>query len=237
MRRLTLCAALALLSATAVRAEPPIGSRLGERTEKRAIGRESDSAMTAHEMARCMLDRKPKDVRAFLTETNEVENHRAAQKLSATMDCFAIGGDENAEAAIVMFSIDVMRGMLAEELIKVSHRSFEQLPALPAQRGYARRWFAVSERAGAVDEMATCTADVNPRAVLALIDTRPYSDQERAAIGAIAPVLGNCLVAGAKVDANRQALRAALADALFQRVANPQEIVPTAPDKPGEPNQ
>lgn len=237
MKKLTLCLAITAFAAHAVSAEPPIGSRLGERTEKREQKRESDSAISAHEMARCMLDRKPKEVRAFLAATSAEASESASRKLNTTLDCFALGGDENAEMTMVMFPTDIMRGMLAEEAIKASHRSYEQLPALTAQRSYSRSWYPVSGRALAVDEMATCAVETNPIGVLALIDSRPYSDGERAAINAIAPSLGACLVAGAKVDANRQALRAALADALYQRLINSRDLAPVPISKISERGQ
>ncbi len=231
MRNFVLGIAVAALGSSALWAEPPIGSRLGERTEKRAMGRESDAAIAAHEIARCMVERKPNEVRAFLAEINADQSSKDVRKLGATLDCFAMGGDENAEATMVQFPRDVMRGMLSEAIILSSKQTYATLPILPAQRSYSRAWFSVSGRHGSVDEMATCVADVSPAGVVALIATAPYSDKERSAIGTIAPTLGSCLVAGAKVDANRQSLRAALADALYQRIANPQETAPSATPK------
>jgi hypothetical protein len=72
--------------------------------------------------------------------------------------------------------------------------------------------------------MATCASESAPAETLALLKTLPYSDAEGAAFGAVAPHLGACLRAGVKVTGNRQSLRAALADALYQRVANPMPI-------------
>jgi hypothetical protein len=75
----------------------------------------------------------------------------------------------------------------------------------------------MTQRDPIVDEMATCTADVNPMGTLALLQTEAYSDAEMAAVQTLAPDIGRCLRAGATLKANRQAMRAALAEALYQR--------------------
>lgn len=77
--------------------------------------------------------------------------------------------------------------------------------------------------------MAACVADTNPAAVIGLIGSEPFSGGEDAAFGNLMPVLGQCLVAGTKLDAKREPLRAALAEALYQRATNPNESLAASP--------
>jgi hypothetical protein len=81
--------------------------------------------------------------------------------------------------------------------------------------------------------MATCVSENAPQETVMLIKSEAYTAAEMAAIQALAPTLGACLRVGIKVDANRQTLRAALADALYQRVANP--ALPSAPTAGAKP--
>ncbi len=128
-----------------------------------------------------------------------------------------LAANDLVEGRRVAFPPDVMRGMLSEYLIKGSEAAVRQLPALPRQQTYKRPWFVATDRHIAVDEMATCVSEVDPARTLAILKTEPYSAAERQAFTAITPVMGPCLSVGAKLQANRQALRAALAEALYQR--------------------
>jgi hypothetical protein len=49
----------------------------------------------------------------------------------------------------------------------------------------------------------------------------PTTPEEGQAFAALSPDMGKCLRAGTKLQANRQSLRAALAEALFQRLNAP----------------
>jgi hypothetical protein len=218
-----LVAGLLLCASSVGRTDPPIGSRLGDRLERQRIESEKDSASVAHEIARCLVERRGSVVRQYLATVDPAEGERLMARLSAgDIDCFAMA-DRNdlVEANRVEFPQDIARGMLSEWLIKSDARTFAALPSLPRERVYSRVWYAASGRPAAVDEMATCVSETSPAAVLALLKTEGYSDAEGNAFGALGPELGACLQAGTKVDANRQSLRAAIADALYQRVANP----------------
>jgi hypothetical protein len=120
-----------------------------------------------------------------------------------------------------------MRGDLAEEFIKRSwHYNASRLQPLPIQKVYSRAWFGFTGRNVSVDEMAACVADTNPAAVLALIDSEPFSNAEATAFGNLIPSLGPCLRAGTKLEGKKEPLRAALSEALYQRLANPAESNP-----------
>ena len=77
-------------------------------------------------------------------------------------------------------------------------------------------------------KLATCVSEIASAETLALLKTEPYSDAEGTTFAAVVPSMGACLRARVKLTGNRQSLRAALADALYQRVANPAPAVPPA---------
>lgn len=221
MRKWMLLTALACVATTAI-ADPPIGSRLGERTRRDPVRQEREAALGAHEMARCLVNKANRTVRSFLATLDPAESKRLSAKMTGEYECFSMAeGNDLVEGRMVTFPHDIYRGMLAEWMIKSDDRVFAALAPMPRQLTYSRPWYAVSDRDFSVDEMATCVSETAPAETLALLRTLPYSDAEGAAFGTLGPSLGACLRAGVKVTGNRQSLRAALADALYQRVANP----------------
>lgn len=230
-RMLLLASAIGLSCASvAAVAEPPIGSRLGERIERDAVKKERDSAVGAEEMARCLVNKQTRTARAYLAAVDQAESKRLSHAMDGEHECFSMtDGNDLVEGRLVMFPDDIFRGMLAEWMIKNDQARYASLESLPRQLTYSRAWYAVSARDVSVDEMATCVAETNPAAILKLVNTQPYSDAEGGAFGAIVPDLSTCLRAGVKLTGNRQSLRAALADALYQRVANPPSSAGTLP--------
>jgi hypothetical protein len=149
---------------------------------------------------------------------------------SGETECFNAGLDDATHLTYgwkLVIPSALLRGLIAEELIKHDLATFSALPALPRQLVYSRPWYAGTTRYEAVDEMATCAGETAPADVLALLKTEPYGNAERAAIGTLAPTLGACLRAGFQLNPNRQALRAALAEALYQRT-QPWPVTPPA---------
>jgi hypothetical protein len=86
-------------------------------------------------------------------------------------------------------------------------------------------------RAGAIDQMATCVADIDPNGVLALSKTEFSSKKERKVFDALMPEVGKCLQAGAKLNTNQLGLRTALMEALYHRVYDPAPVAPAATAK------
>ena len=211
-------------------AEPPIGSRLGERLDKNSVENERDSAQSAHQLAGCMLAKKASVARGLLNARSYEELKALQGKMNGEVDCFAIlPGNDMVEGVMVSYPPEIMRGNIAEELLKKNRPAVANLSRLPIQKGYTRSWFAFTGRPQSVDEMATCVAETNPAAVMALVDSEPFSGSENAAFGNLVPVMGPCLVAGTKLEGKREPLRASLAEALYQRVTNPGESMPTSP--------
>ena len=154
--------------------------------------------------------RRPK---GFVPDDFEAAQMRTAIELNA-----AVPG---ADAPSQDFLKD-LRGRLAEQELLNESAQIAALQPLPLlQKRYIRPWFAATGRHPAVDEMAACMADTDPAGIMAVVRTTPGFADENAAIAAMSPALTKCLSAGTRLDASRQALRAALADALYQRLHNP----------------
>lgn len=213
-------------------ADPPIGSRLGNRLRASAEDiKVEEAARRGHEFAACLTNKRASGVVKLLAQQTEAAYESAYKSLmGGELMCYTgFTDDPFIEGRAFVMPRELMRGMLAEELIKRNEKAIAALPALPRQQLYSRPWYAATGRHVAVDEMATCISETVPGATLALLHTRAYTPEEKAAFGALTPHFGVCLSAGAKLVANRQSMRAALADALYQRLINPPAPIPAPP--------
>jgi len=172
-----------------------------------------------HRLAQCLYSKRKAEVLAILGATTAEQAQRFATILRTSTACSDVtvttreieGGSINAPG-------DIFRGMLAEAALRQIDGGLAPGAALAS---YQRGWFAATGRDPAVDEMAVCTAEVNPAAVRGLLETTPDSATETAAAQALGATLGPCLPQGATLKANRQSLRAALAEALYHRASSP----------------
>lgn len=219
---------VAALVAPPAEAEPPTGSRLGERLKPGHPRADPDAVRTGHRLAACLYLKRTAEVVRFLNTVSDEESRRYARTLSRSIECSSVtlADPDFVEGTAVGTSSDIWRGMLAEAALgKMGHDI--ALEALPTSVDYRRDWFAVTGRPAAVDEMAVCTADRDPAGVRALMATTPEAPEERVAVQALSPTLGPCLPQGATLKANRLSLRAALAEALYHRaVAPPRAAAP-----------
>lgn len=220
--------AAAMVSSTAY-ADPPLGSRLGDRL--RGSGdkiKEVEAAKRGHEFATCLANKRTNAVRRVLAAIDAEEFTKAYKSMFAgELTCYSgFEGGELAEARRFNMPPELLRGLLAEQMLKRERAAAAALVPLQRQQIYRRDWYAATNRNIAVDEMATFVADIAPAQTMAMFATVPYSSEEGAAVRALAPSLGPCLSAGAKLQANRQSLRAALADALYQRLHQPAPAAP-----------
>lgn len=189
--------------------------------------RAQTAGMTQH-FLECLSTRQPQDVRNLLSASDADIARHAYEHLAKSSRCFneSVGGRQYAPDEL-SFSMDVMRGTLAEHALIADEAKVEALQPLPLQqKRYLRPWFAATGRNAAVDEMGACMADTNSAGIMYLLRTPPGSSQESAAIGSLAPSIGKCLSAGTRLDADPRGLRSALADALYQRVSNPSLSTP-----------
>jgi hypothetical protein len=222
--------------ATSAAAGPATGSRLGDWRQKGPSLTARDQAVGAQQLAKCLYDQQTKMARALLLSRDPSRASLMASKLMGELRC---ANSQFANELVVErraeFPTDILRGMLAEAALDHSRSDVKALQPLPLQPTYQRDWFAVTGRDVSVDEMAACVADTNPAAIASLLSAGPLSDGENGAFAGLSDSLGKCLRIGAKLTAGRQALREALADALFQRLnapatepVNPANLVGTA---------
>jgi hypothetical protein len=171
----------------------------------------------------CLSQKHPATVRELLQAPTRAAADRPYYALTDDPRCFsAVFNDQQYRPEEVAVSIDVLRGKLAEQSLLAAMAQVAALSALPLeQKRYIRPWFAATGRDSSVDEMGACIADTDPANVLYLVSTAPGSFEENQAVAALQPSLGKCLSAGTRLQAGRPALRAALAEALYQRMINP----------------
>ena len=189
------------------------------------VGATAASAQSemAQRYTTCLIQSHPDEVRALLQATSTAEANRPFGSLANDDRCFArVFGNQQFRPDDAGSSMDMLRGRLAEQELLSQSSQVAALQPLPLQqKRYIRPWFAATGRHPAVDEMAACMADTDPAGIMAMVRTTPGFADENAALAALSPALTKCLSAGTRLDASRQALRAALADALYQRLNNP----------------
>jgi hypothetical protein len=178
---------------------------------------------TAQRYGACVAQSRPAQARELLRASSPADLEQPLHSLVNDDRCVSQAfGNEPFSASDEAFSTPTLRGNLAEQLLLTKSAAVAALQPLPLeQKRYTRPWFAATGRHPAVDEMAVCMAATNPAGIAALIKTSPGSWDEGAAFEAMSPALTKCLSAGTKIEVNRRAIRAALADALYQRVTNP----------------
>lgn len=192
----------------------------------------SDSNMP-QQLASCLYKRYPARVQSLLGAARLPDANREYGRLTGDNGCADdVMGDKEFSLEEFVIPLHLMRGALAEEALRKLAGQAGALPALPIQRQYMRPWFVATNRNRAVDEMAACVADTDPAGIVALLQTRPGGFDEGAAIAGLKPSLGRCLAANAKLEADARPVRAALADALYQRVQNPALSVAQAAETP-----
>jgi hypothetical protein len=217
-----LSALLLMAAAQTGPGEAPTGSRLANRPLLGPKLSARDQAVGAKAMADCLYDQNERIARAALLASSKESADKAVEVLAGNVRCSRMSvANEFVEVRELRYSTEVMRGMLAERALGKSRPQIAALAPLPLQQIYVRPWFAVTGRHLTVDEMGACIADVNPAGIGALILTVPTTPEEGQAFAALSPDMGRCLRAGTKLQANRQSLRAALAEALFQRLNAP----------------
>ena len=179
---------------------------------------------TARNYAACLAETDSAQARELLLASSSAGIAGPYRSLVNDDRCLSnTFGNQPYSASDEAFSTPTLRGNLAEQLLLRQSAAVAALQPLPLQqKRYLRPWFAATGRHPAVDEMAACMADTDPAGILALIKTDAGSGEESDAFGAMSPALTKCLSAGTQLDVSRAAIRAALADALYERVSNPQ---------------
>lgn len=177
------------------------------------------AASGSRDFTACMARIQPKEAARLLQADDERDAHQAFRHLSQNDYCFSrVFGTSSFVPRDAALSIGIMRGDLAE-LALMREAGPLALQPLPAKTGnYVRPWFAATGRPTAVDEMAVCMADTHPADIAGLVRTGLGSWEERAWMSNLPARLTQCLTTGVRLDADWRSLRAALADALYQRI-------------------
>lgn len=212
---------LCLTFAAYAQKDPPIGSRLGTR-DTLGMAQDSTAAVRAgHRMAGCAYLKSRTAAQAMLDTPDRAEAERQLRRLNRAHTCINLMTvSEGAEGQRMRIPNDIYRGMIAEAALRQDVKAGSLAP-LPLKAEYAAPWFAATGRNAAVDELGMCVAETNPAGVRALLSTTAETSEEARAMATLSPFLGPCLAANAKLQANRQSLRAVLAEALYHRARDP----------------
>ena len=190
------------------------------------------AATDAQSYAACLFQSRPAQVKQLLEAQSLATANSLRQTLSNNDRCISrVFGGRAVPPEALAPTLDYLRGNLAEQALLADDHAAALQPLPLQQKRYIRPWFATTGRHPAVDEMGACMADTDPAAIMGLIRTAPGSAAESAAIGAMSQSLTKCLSAGTRLDASRTALRAALADALYQRLHSPALSLAQAPER------
>ena len=211
--------------------DPAIGSRLNPGTRRQYNADMGNPQESMFRFTECTVSLNEGRMRTYLDTRSKAELETASRAFDQSdratrcaIDAY-VGGD----AALFQFGSDtgVLRGMTAEAFLR-KYRVGTGLPPLALQPKYPRDWHAMTGRPAQIDEMATCVAEVNPAGIMAVTKTEFGSKKEKKALDSLAPTVGKCLLAGAKLTTNQLGLRTALAEALYHRVFDPAAAVTAA---------
>lgn len=218
-----MAAAMIVAAAPAFAQDAALGSRLAQRPQTHNASTDSRAVIVGHSFAACITRKRESIARRFIEVTTAEEVDKLETALFREVGCTNMPGmSPIGDGAMVRSATDIWRGMIAEELLRgVAPITLQPLARLPE---YHSLWLAVSGRYPVVEEMAVCVAATNPAGIVALLKTVPESPEEQAAMRAMSPSFGPCLVVNAHLTANRQSMRAALAEALYHRATMPEPV-------------
>ena len=167
----------------------------------------------------CAAEGRRKQVEALLrTMPGSSEENEAVQALDLE-SCNCLGGTWK----MTLHSYPLYRGVLAEFLYKRLQRSPRKKVPLPAVEtpavnlAFAQGSPPSRDEADAVGRLvAACVTMKNPAEAHALITYDSGSIGETRSLRALRPVMLSCLPAGADLRVSRLAIRAMIAEALYQ---------------------
>ena len=208
-----------------------IGSRVAQRQQTGSGKPISQSVIDTHLYAECVVHRRSAQSADYLKLTDPQQTSIARINLGRDIQCTnaQVSSEFSTEQRLDV-PTDLYRGMIAEALM-ASRFPRSTPPALPLTRTYVSPWAAVSGRAAPVEEMGLCVAATNPAGIKAVLATHPESEEELVALRALSPSMGPCLAANVKLTANRQGIRATLAEALYHRLTSPVPPIAATPEK------
>jgi hypothetical protein len=200
----------------------PIGSRL-PRWERPVIASEARAIRTLRAFADCLARKavEAPQLLGALPET-EAEENVVRALTSGRRKCSFAAGELHLRPYL-------FRGVIAEALYRRRAAAGAAPPppsALPEGfEAFAAR-LTSADRNGLDEEdsnllvgrwLGYCAAHENPSALASLLATEPSTPAEIAALRALRPTLDGCLFQGQVADLGAVAIRALLAEALYQR--------------------
>jgi hypothetical protein len=237
-RGIGIAGALAALAGTPVGAqltpERQLGSRIPVAPRPVAVSR---GGQLLRDFARCILQRNQAGSTALIVHSDPATvDLRAAGMDEKTVgktlhleDCLGqqMNADDNAMA--FQFSPVRLRSLLQEEAYLAAHPVAPTPP--PAMTEAIGRTFVSGPedlpRAKALAAFADCLSFADPINADALVRATAGSVAEQAALAAITPSLGKCVVQGQSVKLNRATVRAFAADGLWTRYSQGNPVMAT----------
>jgi hypothetical protein len=214
---------------------------VGTRTPPMVVQRYLDTSPAVSravmaEFARCVIRRKHDTAAEVVLDPSQQLGSEDNKGLFIS-DCMPSGSRMRAKAAQMRYGLaealvlaDVDAAPTDLSLVApLQHPPFVDRPMpveVAADPARAAGWQAFAEAAQAYAALAPigeCVVRANPAGSLALLKTGVETDQEKAAIGALAPVLPGCVKKGEKISINRFNLRGTIALNLYRLARAPRQ--------------
>jgi hypothetical protein len=202
-----------ILLASPVAAEPESGTRI-DRTPSavRDMPTDKDNAgrIVLNQYSRCYAQNNGKKAEAALALVYlSPEQDAAVKKLNRSLaDCLGFSGLN------IRFAAPAMVGGMAEQLVLGTYgdANLPRVAALTEDAMFASSFKPRNDG----EDYAQCVVRSNPTGAFAAIRTDVGSDAETAAVKALVPVLGSCLVAGQNINLNNDTVRSIAAVGLYR---------------------
>ena len=235
MRKLLVAGLIASLAApvSAQEYSDPRGFRLKRTpTDHRDAGASAAPEETLMRTARCVAKDRPEQVRAYLASVpgspeeagTFTEIEKKVSRCMPEMDMSKVGNATRAHGRMTMrLDHSSMRGALAESMLLEDETEISPAVLTLGDDGmFVAEQFhgarsAENERVFALG-FAGCVMGHNPTAMQGLFVSKPGSADEKAAIVAMAPSFGQCVMEGHQVKVSASTLRNHLAETVYYAI-------------------
>jgi hypothetical protein len=177
-------------------------------------GDEAVSLQSLQDMGTCIVQEAPRDAREVLAMDFESPSYASRLKVIAAGHPNCLGLARRFSSSGILFA-----GSLAEALL----RPYEKDGRLSDRIGFDPAREAVTARSG-TEAMALCTVLYAPKDTAAVLETKPGTREEIAAMEPLGPVLAKCLKKDMKVTLNKPAIRSMLALAAYRVLTTPKTM-------------
>ncbi len=210
---MALAAASTLALSTPALAAPEIGSRIDTArgsVESVDMQRQGEAIRALNQFARCFARKRPQTAATILALPYLSDEQAALVRkhVGGLDDCWATG-DAN-----LRLSPASMPGGIAEQLV-FSRLTSAQVTSLPVLTEAQVKAAGIAPR-NTAEDLAQCLALRDLATAHALINSKPTSPEETAAVKRIAPHLGPCVVAGQQLTLNKPSIRNIVAIGLYR---------------------